>query len=137
MVSTPGPLLRPLARPNAQTPPVAGFGVLRIGLKRCRVAPLPTLRKVYNSREEIILFIIILKILSTTYFLHAWIVLTQRWQRGNVGNTIPTFTAILRKFTACPARKNSLPREQLLPLMLAIPTINTRKNVASSSTNVA
>ena len=22
------------------------------------------------------------------YFLYAWIVLTQRWQRGNVGNTI-------------------------------------------------
>jgi hypothetical protein len=56
-------------------------------------------------------------------------VLTQRWQRGNVRNTNPYFTAILRKIAPCPEKKNSLPREQLLPLMLTIPTINARKTL--------
>ena len=37
----------------------------------------------------ILAFIIIFKTLSTTYFPYVWIVLTQRWQRGNVGCTIP------------------------------------------------
>ena len=53
------------------------------------------------------------------YFLHTWIVLTQRWQRGNVGtqrgnvgNTIPVLLPLKEKFATILGRKNSLPREQ-------------------------
>jgi hypothetical protein len=39
-------------------------------------------------------------------------VLTQRWQRGNVGNTIPVLLPLKEKFATILGRKNSLPREQ-------------------------
>ena len=42
------------------------------------------------------------------YFLHVWIVLTQRWQRGNA---ILVLLLYYEKFATCPARKNSLPWE--------------------------
>ena len=38
---------------------------------------------------------------------------------NNVGNTIPVFELNYEKFTPCPARKNSLPREQVFRAIVA------------------
>ena len=71
------------------------------------------------------------------YFLHTWIVLTQRWQRGNVGtqrgnvgNTIPVLLPLKEKFATILGRKNSLPREQKAPYEATRMLLHQPQNVA-------